>query len=237
MSYQQFRPTSQNRMPRGVLNLIIINFILFVTMNLANSHDPNYDITGRSSFENTLGLHHPFSPDFHFFQYVTSLFMHANFSHILFNMIGLWMFGHLLENAYGTKRFLIFYIVSGIGASLIYQIWISIIQYQHYGAGLGFIETMQLAPPGGLLVGASGAVYGIMMGAALLFPNTEMYFLGFMGIPIKLKWIAVIYGGLELMNAYRQAPGDNVAHFAHIGGMIFGFILVRIYSRDKTRFY
>ncbi len=237
MAYQQFRPTSQNRMPRGVLNLIIINAILFITTQLANSHDLNYDITGNSTFENTLSLHHPFSPDFHFFQYITSLFMHANFSHIAFNMLGLWMFGHLLENAYGTKRFLIFYIVSGVGSSIIYQIWESIEVYRHVGGGMGIVETLQNYPPLGVLLGASGAVYGVMIGAALLFPNTEMYFMGFMGIPIKLKWLALLYGGGELLRAYQQSPGDNIAHFAHIGGMIFGFILVKIYSRDKTHFY
>ena len=216
-------------MPPGVLNLIILNVIMFVVKLFAETKLIDLDYL--------LGLHHPFSPDFHFYQYITSMFMHGDFSHILFNMFGLWIFGQLLENAYGTKRFLIFYLVSGVGASLIYQIWISINQYNNFvGDVPGIIEALQTYPPGGLLIGASGAVYGIMMGAALLFPNTEMYMM-FIPIPVKLKWLAVFYGGAELLRGFQQADGDNVAHFAHIGGMIFGFILVKIYSRSKNHFY
>ena len=91
-------------------------------------------------------------------------------------------------------------------------------------------------PPAGILIGASGAVYGILMGAALLFPNTEMYMM-FIPIPVKLKWLAVFYGVAELYNSVHIDSSDNVAHFAHIGGMIFGFILVKIYSQNKTHFY
>ena len=227
-------------MPPGVLNLIILNVIMYIVKSIADSKDFQMDITGESQIDNLLSLHHPFAPGFHFYQYITSMFMHANMSHLLFNMLGLWMFGHLLENAYGTKRFLIFYLVSGIGASFIYQIWVSIQQVHHIeliDPTVGFFQALQLAPPIGILLGASGAVYGVMMGAALLFPNTEMYYMGFMGIPIKLKWLAVIYGGGELVRAWQSHTGDNVAHFAHIGGMIFGFILVKIYSRSKGRFY
>lgn len=237
MSYQRFRPSSTSRMPPGVLNLIILNAIVFFTNLLFNSQDPGYGITGVSEFENKLNLHHPFSPDFHFYQYLTSMFMHANFPHILFNMFGLWVFGSMLENAYGTKRFLIFYLICGVGASLIYQVWMSIEQYNNFVGNVpGIIEALQTYPPVGQLLGASGAVYGVLMGAALLFPNTEMYLM-FIPIPVKLKWLAIFYGGIELYNSWQMSPGDNVAHFAHLGGMIFGFILVRIYSRNKTHFY
>lgn len=229
MNYQRFRPTSSSRMPPGVLNLIIINAILFLTKYFAATKLIDLDIL--------LGLHHPFSPDFHFYQYITSMFMHANFSHILFNMFGLWMFGAMVENAYGTKRFLIFYFICGLGASVIYQIWGSINQYNNFvGEVPGFIEALQTIPPMGYLVGASGAVYGVLMGAALLFPNTEMYMM-FIPIPVKLKWMAIFYGVAELYSSWNLNPGDNVAHFAHIGGMLFGFILVKIYSRNKTHFY
>lgn len=215
-------------MPPGVLNLIILNVILFVTKQLAGE---------RVNLDYELGLHHPWSPDFHWYQYITSLFMHGDFGHLAFNMLGLWMFGHMLENAYGLKRFLIFYFISGLGASLIYQVWISIVRYNLFDGAMSFTEVMNMFPPENYLIGASGAVYGLMMGAALLFPNTEMYFMGFMGIPVRLKWLAVIYGGGELVRAYQSESGDNVAHLAHIGGMIFGFILVKIYARDKTHFY
>ncbi|HET6993310.1 MAG TPA: rhomboid family intramembrane serine protease, partial [Bacteroidia bacterium] len=218
-----------NRMPPGVLNLIIINSIMFIAKLFAANKLIDLDVL--------LGLHHPFSPDFHFYQYITSLFMHADFSHILFNMFGLWIFGSMLENAYGTKRFLIFYLVSGVGASLIYQIWGSIVQYNHFVGNVpGVIEALRTYPPMGYLIGASGAVYGVLMGAAMLFPNTEMYMM-FIPIPVKLKWLAVFYGGAELYNSWHLAAGDNVAHFAHVGGMIFGFILVKIYSRNKSHFY
>ncbi|MEO5642733.1 MAG: rhomboid family intramembrane serine protease [Bacteroidia bacterium] len=246
MSYQRFRPTSGSRMPPGVLNLIILNVILFITTLLFNSQDFAYGVTGQSVFENKLTLHHPLSEDFHFYQYLTSMFMHANFQHILFNMFGLWIFGAMVENAYGTKRFIIFYLICGVGASLIYQGWQSFEQYNavidFYAsngdsrAGLGFIEALQMHPPMGSLLGASGAVFGVLMGAALLFPNTEMYMM-FIPIPVKLKWLAVLYGGAELYNSWQMNPADNVAHFAHLGGMIFAFILVKIYARSKTNFY
>lgn len=229
MNYQRFRPSSTSGMPPVVLNLIILNVIMLVIKSIAESQliDLSY----------MLGIHHPFSHDFHFYQYITSMFMHANFSHLLFNMLGVWVFGAMLENAFGTKRFLIFYFVSGIGASLIYQVWQSIAHYNNFAGNVpGIIELLQTYPPDGFAVGASGALFGLLMGAAMLFPNTEMNMM-FIPIPIKLKWLAVGYGALEFLRAYQQDSGDNVAHFAHIGGMIFGFILVKIYSRNKKHFY
>lgn len=229
MNYIRYRPTSQNRMPPGILNLMIINGIMFLAKYLAATKFIDLDVL--------LGLHHPFSPDFRIYQYLTSMFMHADFTHILFNMFGLWIFGAMLENAFGTKRFLIFYLICGIGASIIYQIWGSIAQYNHFVGNVpGIIEALRTYPPRGYLIGASGAVYGVLMGAALVFPNTAMYMM-FIPIAIKLKWLALIYGAMELYSSWHVAQGDNVAHFAHIGGMIFGFILVKIYARDKTHFY
>jgi membrane associated rhomboid family serine protease len=225
MSYQRFRPTSQNRMPPGVLNLIIINVILFVAKLFAERSGIDFD--------RFLDLHHPFHPDFHFFQYITSMFMHGDFTHILFNMFGLWVFGAMVENAYGTKRFIIFYLICGLGASLIYQLWESIQIVNTYGGG--FIETLKAHPEGELL-GASGAVFGVMMGAAMLFPNTQMMMM-FIPAPIKLKWLVLFYGAAEFYSAWQSNPDDHVAHIAHLGGIIFGFILVKIYSRNKTHFY
>jgi membrane associated rhomboid family serine protease len=164
--------------------------------------------------------------------------MHADIGHILFNMLALWMFGAMLENALGLKRFLIFYLVCGLGASLIYQGWETYNQVHLInslgGDGWNLLHTY---PPLGSVRGASGAVYGVMLGTALLFPNTEMYYMGFMGFPIKMKWLAVIYGGGELLRAYQSNPQDNVAHFAHIGGMIFGFIMIKVFMRNRTNFY
>lgn len=231
MSYfKQYRPTSSNRMPFVVLNLIILNVIFYVAKILAHNAQ-NLDLGG------LLGLYHPFSPDFHWFQFATSMFMHASPSHIIFNMLGLWMFGHMLENVWGARRFLIFYLVCGLGASLIYlgwETWSTVQFLNQYGDGWALLQEY---PPQTPMVGASGAVYGLLMGAALLFPNTEMHMMFMMGYPIKLKWLAIIYGVVELYTGYQANAGDNVAHFAHIGGMIFGFILVQIYKRSRNNFY
>jgi membrane associated rhomboid family serine protease len=207
-------------------------------MLLFNSKDFNYEMTGYSEFENKFSLHHPFSPDFHFYQYLTSMFMHANFQHILFNMFGLWIFGAMLENVWGTKRFIVFYLICGVGASLIYLVWQSVgwVNTHEFSEGLGFFDKLKMNPPVGKMLGASGAVFGVLTGAALVFPNTQMYMM-FIPIPIKLKWVAIGYGLIELYNSWHTESGDNVAHFAHVGGMIFGFILVKIYNRSKTRFY
>jgi membrane associated rhomboid family serine protease len=230
--FRQFKPARHTQMPPGVLNLIIINVIMFAAMQFGRTSGIEMNLL--------LGLHHPFTYDFSWYQYLTSMFMHGNLMHLAFNMIGLWLFGHLLENAFGTRRFLIFYLICGLGASFIYQVWESIAQYRaivQQGVDLGFFKTLQAYPPFGYMVGASGAVYGLLMGAALLFPNTTLPYMGFMGMPMKIKWLAVIYGGAEIFRSWKQNPGDNVAHFAHIGGMIFGFILVKIFARSRTNFY
>ncbi|HLG04298.1 MAG TPA: rhomboid family intramembrane serine protease [Bacteroidia bacterium] len=231
--FKQYRPSRNSMFPPGVMNLVIINGIMFIAKEFA-LRGMLLDMTG------LLGVFHPYCPDFRWYQYITNIFMHGDFMHILFNMFGLVMFGYLLENAYGTKRFLIFYLVCGIGASIIYQAWASFEQYQlllHHGYSGSFAEGIMQYPPCGPLIGASGAVYGLLMGSALLFPNTELPYMGFFGMPIKLKWLAVIYGGVAVANGFRMNPEDHVAHFAHIGGMIFGFILVKIFAKSRTHFY
>ena len=213
-----------------VVNLIVLNVIMYaVKMYAAGSMFLDLDLL--------LGLHHPYSPEFSWYQYITGIFMHGSFSHLLFNMLGLYIFGSMLERIWDARRFLLFYLVAGIGSSLIYQIWQSVAAYnylQQFGDGL---TLLMQNPPNSYLIGASGAVYGLLMGAALLFPNTEMYLFFFPGLPIKLKWMAIFYGGAELLRAYQDNPGDNIAHFAHIGGMIFGFILIKIFNNDRSRFY
>ncbi len=226
MSNFNFRPVRGT--PFVVMNIVAINVIFFVAKYLAWSSQ-QLDLGAM------LGLYHPFNPDFHWYQFLTSMFMHAGFTHILFNMFGVWFFGRMLENVWGAKRFLIYYLICGLGASLIYIGWetfSAVSYYNKFGDGWELIREF---PPLSPMVGASGAVFGLLIGAALLFPNSIINIYGV--IPLKLKWLAVIYGAAELYSGYKASEGDHVAHFAHIGGMIFGFILVQIYKRDKNKFY
>lgn len=238
MSQFKFRPVYGATF--AVQNLIILNIIFFIAKFLAMKSQ-------RIDLDMMLGLYHPLSPNFHWYQFVTSMFMHGSLMHLLFNMLGLYFFGRMLENVWGTKRFLIYYLVCGLGASAIYIGWETWNAVKFLGAD-GW-NTLQNIDPSRVgmqyevifnlmfipMIGASGAVFGLLMGAALLFPNTQVLIYG--AIPMRLKWLALIYGLLELYTGYNQSSGDNVAHFAHIGGMIFGFILVQIYKRSRNNFY
>lgn len=242
MNQFRFRPVGSGiGMQSAVVNLIIINVIFFIAKALAAGKGVDLD--------DLLALHHPLSPGFHWWQFLTSMFMHADLMHLLFNMIGLYFFGRMLENVWGLKRFLIFYFVCGLGASAIYIGWetFSTVQMLDRQTGDGWNTLMRLTEDTsrigvstgiydlifGIMLGASGAVFGLMMGAALLFPNTTIYIYG--AIPVKLKWLALIYGLIELYRGLQQT--DHIAHFAHLGGMIFGFILVQIYKRSRNHFY
>jgi membrane associated rhomboid family serine protease len=230
--FQQYRPARHTLFPTGVKNLIIINVILFLAKLFAESKRMDLDVM--------LGLFHPFCEQFHFYQYISSLFMHADITHLGYNMVGVWLFGFMLENALGTKRFLIFYLICGLGASVIFQIWTSFEQYQisqELGYTMGFWQNLAHYPPCVCLIGASGAVFGLLMGSALLFPNSTLPYIGFFAIPIKIKWMALLYGGMELWRIFQHNPNDNTAHLAHIGGMIFGFIMIKVYSKDRSSFY
>ncbi len=244
MNQFKFRPVGNGvDMQSAVINLIIINVIFFIAKFFASSKGIDLD--------NTLALHHPLSPDFHWYQFITCMFMHASFMHILFNMIGLFFFGRMLENVWGTKRFLIYYMVCGLGASAVYIGWetfSAVRMLDQYSGGDGWNTLMNMTDDTsrigvstgiydmifGVMLGASGAVYGLIMGAAMLFPNTTIYVYG--AFPVKLKWLALIVGVIALYSGYSPS-GDHVAHFAHLGGMIFGFILVQIYKRDRGTFY
>lgn len=243
MNQFRFRPVGGFNMQSVVMNLIIINVIFFIAKFFALSKGIDLD--------RHLGLYHPMSPYFHWWQVVTHMFMHDGFRHLLYNMLGLFFFGRMLEGVWGPKRFLIFYAVCGLGASMVHLGWetFTTIRYlSAYGDGWEQLKmyaenyTMvgeSMGPVAGLLfgpmVGASGAVFGLLMGAALLFPNTTFYI--YFAIPVKLKWLALIYALIEFGSGYANSAGDHTAHFAHIGGMIFGFILVQIYKRSRNTFY
>ena len=164
---------------------------------------------------NILALYSYDSGLFRPYQLVTHMFAHSpeNYFHIIFNMYALWMFGSVLEKIWGPKKFLIFYLVCGLTAGLAQMFFVS----------------------GGAAIGASGAIMGLLAGFAYTFPNTQFYILP-IPFPIKAKYLAAIYAAIDLFGGF--SGGDNVAHFAHLGGLVMGFILVIIWNKtDKKRFY
>ena len=184
-----------------------------------------------------LGLHYIGASDFRPFQLVTYMFMHGSFAHLFFNMFALWMFGNTLENYWGGKRFLLFYFVCGIGAGLTQELvqyiqYITTLQgYDNVNMGNTIVsmdEYLNLMTT----VGASGAVYGILLAFGMMFPNSRIYL--YFAIPIKAKWFVLFYGILELISGFTSI--DNVAHFAHVGGMLFGLVLI-LYWKKKGKLY
>jgi membrane associated rhomboid family serine protease len=185
-----------------------------------------------------LGLHYIDASDFQPFQLVTYMFMHGSFAHLFFNMFALWMFGNTLENIWGANRFLLFYFVCGIGAGLVQEL----VQYIQYATTLQAYTSVNMGghivPMGEYLnllttVGASGAVYGILLAFGMMFPNSTLYI--YFAIPIKAKWFVLLYGVIELFSGLGGAA-DGVAHFAHLGGMLFGLILI-LYWKKKGNLY
>lgn len=233
-------------MPPVVKNLLIINGLFFLaTIALYEAMDLR--------IVDYLGLHLPQSSLFKPHQFVSYLFMHGDFRHVASNMFVLWMFGYTLENYWGGKRFLIFYLVTGMGAGLIH-LGIQEIQALKYAAQLTseqialiHDEGMEITRSGQYYtdtlmdkynitinratVGASGSVFGILLGFGMMFPNAIMF-----PIPIKVKYFVILYGAFELYAGFQNNPGDNVAHFAHLGGMIFGYIMIKYWQKHKTQF-
>lgn len=237
-------------LPPVVKNLIFINVIMLLAYYAARSF---YGI----DLNAILGLYFPKSEHFEPVQVITHMFMHGGFWHLFFNMFALYMFGQILETAWGPKRFFIYYMVCGLGAALTHEAVIAF-QYhkimsiigpdqlqivlddgaRYFGQNKIFTdETMRqlqilLNTP---TVGASGAIFGVLLAFGVLFPNTQLMLL-FPPIPIKAKYFVIIYGGIELYLAVTQ-PGSNIAHAAHIGGMLFGYILIRIWRKTTTTLY
>ncbi len=228
-------------MPPVVKNLLIINTLFFIGTIAFSS---------RIDLNEYLGLHYFTSPVFRPHQLVTYMFMHGSFTHILFNMFALWMFGNALENVWGSKRFLVYYMVTGIGAGLI-QLLVLYFRISHIESGLDpemisyvqekgydlLMEGKNFADPviGKLnllinttTIGASGAVFGILLAFGMMFPNSLIYV--FFAIPVKAKYFVMIYGAIELFSGI-SGTADNVAHFAHLGGMIFGYLLLLYWKK------
>lgn len=198
--------------------LLIANFVIFF---LAGILERTFGID-----LNTIGgLHYYSAHSFHWWQPLTYMFLHADMSHILFNMLAVWMFGATLENAWGARRYLIYYLVCGIGAAIIQEgVW-SMMPF--HPLQLEFLNT----------IGASGAVFGILFAFGWLFPDTPMFIL-FIPVPIRARTIVIIYALIELFAGMGNMMGthiDNVAHFAHLGGMLFGWLLLLYWRRNNWR--
>jgi membrane associated rhomboid family serine protease len=237
-------------MPPIVKNLIFINILMLLAYYAVGSVF-NIDLN------RILGLYFPKSEQFKPIQIITHMFMHGGFWHLFMNMFALYMFGQVLEQVWGPKRFLIYYFVCGLGAAFTHELVIAI-QYSHlvqtlspenlqlvlnegtayFNKGMGFGDpTMQslqllLNTP---TVGASGAIFGVLLAFGVLFPNTQLMLL-IPPIPIKAKYVVIIYGGIELYLAITQ-PGSSIAHAAHLGGMLFGYVLIRIWRKTSNTLY
>jgi len=213
-----------------VFSLIAINVVFFAL----SSWQGNF-------MYSWLALFYPASPLYKPIQLIGHLFMHANFMHIFSNMFALFMFGTVLERVWGPQRFLFFYFVTGLGAVALHlgvQAWIL---YNFTGSFAPSIEQLSEFPQIANTyiiptVGASGAVFGILAAFGLLFPNTEMMLI-FLPVPIKAKYFISLYIFWELYRGMSMADGDNVAHFAHLGGALFGFILVKLWNRNRDFLY
>jgi len=285
MSYQQYRPTGFRLLPEVVKNLIIINGLFFLATYVLDS-------TYAVNLVDKLGLHYYASEKFHPYQLITYMFMHGGLSHIFLNMFALWMFGNALENYWGPKRFLTYYIITGIGAALIHYVvyyfeikpTLSFLNEYlthpnidtfntflkskffhidstemevHYNALVGKFNALQVSGDthqmlqvsvdymtqykedflnASTVVGASGSVFGLLLAFGMLFPNSIIYL--YFAIPIKAKYFVILYGAFELFSGIIPQQGDNVAHFAHLGGMLFGFFLIRYWNKhDRANFY
>lgn len=256
-----------------VRNLLLINIALFIVQALL-----------KVDLIHLLGMRYFFASTFAPYQFVTHMFVHANFSHLLSNMLGLFVFGPMLEHFWGPKRFFIFYMITGVGAGIlysminfaeIYQLGQAMESYlaapgpdqltaffqenarSWYRAYIEFINAFAADPENASMVseskrivrdvydtqsnipmvGASGAIFGILMAFGLLFPNTQLFLL-FPPIPIKAKYLVSFYGIYAFFGAIQDVPGDNVAHYAHLGGMLISLVLVKvIWRNERNRFY
>jgi membrane associated rhomboid family serine protease len=214
---------SFQRTTPAVLNLIIINAIVFVAQQLIGKADPE-------QVYNMFAMHHYLSPQFRWYQMITHMFMHLNFMHLLVNMFGLWMFGSLVEKVWGAKRFLIFYLVCGLGAALFEQ---GIFLYEHQFLNPTYFQQDLVS----VSLGASGAIMGVLAAFGYLFPNSQMMIIP-IPVPVKAKWVVLGIIAIDLFSGIARNAGDNVAHFAHVGGAVTGFLIVYFQNKmNRKTFY
>ncbi len=212
-----------NSIPTMTRHLLIINIIAFLATLLFKQQGIDLN--------EMLGLHFFMAKDFHVYQFLTYMFLHGGFTHILFNMFALWMFGGVIERVWGSQRFIVYYIICGIGAGLAQEI----AQFCNFYAS-GILATDNIFINGQAIdvgqylnlfttIGASGAVYAVLLAFGMTFPNERLFIIPF-PFPIKAKWLITGYIVIELLSS-MQASHDGVAHVAHLGGMFFGYLMIR----------
>ncbi len=282
MSYD-YRPTGFKLLPDVVKNLLIINVLFFIATYVFESK-LGIELTDK------LGLHYFGSDKFRPYQLITYMFMHGSLAHIFFNMFALYMFGSSIENYWGPKRFLIYYLVTGLGAAVIHYVVVYFndlkpitdlindyvaspsgeklqsfltstkftlaspeLQELYTGFSKNYNLNIHTNPTEAIsssitfmqeykeaylnlpvVVGASGAVFGLLLAFGMMFPNNVIYI--YFAIPIKAKYFVMLYGAIEVFSGISNSGNDNVAHFAHLGGMLFGFILIMYWRKSKTLF-
>lgn len=218
-----------NNLPTVTKNLLIINVLCFLGCLAAERNGVDLN--------DLLGLHFFLASDFKLYQLISYMFMHANFQHLFFNMFAVWMFGRTLEQVLGSKRFLTYYMVCGIGAGLVQEL----VQYVVYATQLSHYDSvstgLSIIPMREYLnlmttVGASGAVYGILLAFGMTFPESRMFVFP-LPFPIKAKFFVIGYAVIELLSGLGSSS-DGVAHFAHLGGMIFGFLLIMYWKKKNN---
>ena len=211
-------------MMRITKNLITINIIIFIAT-----------LINKEYMTETFALFYPTSPFFHWWQPLTHMFMHGGFWHIFFNMYTLYIFGNVLERIIGEKKFLIFYFVCGFGAAALHMgVQFLELQGAMEQAAMGNSVAMQTVAMVKYTptVGASGAIYGVLLGYAMLFPDSKMTLL-FPPVTLSAKWMVAIFAGIEFISGITGAS-VSVAHFAHLGGLIFGFLLIMYWKKKRT---
>jgi membrane associated rhomboid family serine protease len=226
-----------NNLPPVVKNLLIINVLFFVAKWIFEQQG--------IPFVEYLAVFYFDSPFFKIWQPITYMFMHADMMHIFFNMFALYSFGGILEAHWGGKRFINFYLITGLGALALQWAVQAFEVYQLTGSPINNLETLSVASVTdintlkaiylGPMVGASGAIFGLLVAFAVLYPNIEMYIM-FIPVPVKAKYIIPVYIVIELFLGVSQFAGDSVAHFAHLGGALIGYLLVKLW-RNKNTFY
>lgn len=226
-------------LPVVTKNLLLINVIFWIASITLPSITLRF--FGRPfDLIDWLGMHFVLSDKFNAAQMVTYMFLHdtKSFTHLFFNMFSVFMFGRVLESVWGPKRFLTFYLFTGIGAGIIQQLTWVYDMWPIITANVPIVDSMHAIIPKSLIfdqavtIGASGAVFGILLGFGMMFPNAPLYLM-FIPVPIKAKYLMIGYGLIELFMGVASFRGDNVAHFAHLGGMLFAFIMIRMWKNKS----